>query len=534
MQLTIPFFRGSRPKAEPHLLEMGEARQAVNCRVSTGALEPFRGSTTIRAISRPSVAALTRFGRTNHWLEFQNDVNVVEGPSASDTESTTYFTGDGVPAMTYATIATGGSPPFPAARYILGVPAPEDAPVLAVTGTATGGDETAEARVYVFTYVSARGEEGPPSPPTAMVDVLLGQSVSLTDIPTAPSGNYNITAKRIYRSASASGDASFLLVAEIPVAQVSYTDGLATESLGGILKSGDWYPPHAEMTGLISAGNGVLAGFYGKELFLSEPYHPHAWPYGLTMTQPIVGLVAVRGGLVVATTGQPVIVSFTHPGAASQFTIETARACVAKRSMVDMGDFAIFATGDGLVAVDGSGNAPLITQGVLDRYQWQRLNPHTMHAYRKENWYVCFYQGVAGNGGFAITAQGNEFIQFDFYATAGYSDPQTGDLYLVIGSNIVRWDDNAAALIPYVWRSGSVPLASPVNISCARIEATGYPLTFRLYDDDTDSLILTRTVSNSQPFWLPSSFVVQKYSVELIGTAKIKRVMLADSMEGLA
>jgi hypothetical protein len=289
------------------------------------------------------------------------------------------------------------------------------------------------------------------------------------------------------------------------------------------------------MIGLIDAGNGVMAGFTGKDLWLSEPFKPHAWPYNLTMNNSIVGLVAVRGGLVVATTGKPVLVSFTHPGAATQNEVETARACASKRSMVDMGDFALFATGDGLVAVDGSGSAPFITQNILDKYQWQRLNPSTMHAYRKEDWYICFYQGMDGNGGFAITASGSEFFELGFYASAGYSDPQTGALYLVIGGNIVLWDDNAAAPIPYVWRSGSVPLARPTNLSCARIDATGFPVTFKLYNDDTDTVVHTRVVASNDPFWLPPDVrLLQKYSIQIEGTGKIKRVMVADTMGALA
>ena len=73
--------------------------------------------------------------------------------------------------------------------------------------------------------------------------------------------------------------------------------------------------------------------------------------------------------------GEPSIVSFTNPAAAAQAEIENPRACVSKRSMVEMGDFDLYATADGLVAVDGSGNAPLITASVIDRYEWKRLNP---------------------------------------------------------------------------------------------------------------------------------------------------------------
>lgn len=529
--MNINFFRGARPKLEPHLLETGEAQKAVNCRLQTGALEPFRGQSLVQAASLGSVATIYKYGDTNFWFEFADDVDIAEGPIASDTESTTYFTGDGVPAMTYASIATAGAAPYPSNRYRLGLPEPSDTFIANVTGTANDVDDNEDSRAYVITYVSARGEEGPPSLPSDIVDVLLGQSVAITNIPTAPSGNYNVTSKRIYRTSSASGDTDYLFVAEIPVAQTSYTDSVASENLGEVLPSINWYAPNPDMKGLISCSNGVMAGFNGKELYLSESNLPHAWPYTVVMDRPIVGIVSVRGGVVVATDGRPVIVAFTNPAAAAQYEIESARACVSKRSMVDMGEFAVYATGEGLVAVDSAGNAPLITQNVIDWYDWKQFNPETIHAYRKENWYVAFYQGQNGNGGFAITAQGDAFIELDFYADAGYVDPKTGELYLLIDGNIVKWDADENAPLTYTWTSWESLQSRSMNLAAARVEADSYPVTFRLYSGD--QLIHTEAVASGEPFWLPEDTFLRRYHVELEGTAKIKGVYVSDTFEGV-
>lgn len=529
--LDISFFRGARPKIQPHLLESGEAAKAVNCRLDTGALRSFRGPTTIQATSVANVKTIHKYGDTAFWFEFTDDVNVAEGPIASDTETTTYFTGNGYPSITFSSIATAGLGPYPSNKYRLGVPAPATALVATVAGIANADDELPDSRAYLVTYVSARGEEGPPSTPTAVVDVFDGQSVNLTTIPTAPTGNYNIQTKRIYRTSTASGDTSFQFVAEIPVAQDTYSDTTLSEFLGEVLPSLEWYPPPEGMIGLISCANGVMAGFKGKDYYLSEPYLPHAWPYRFTVNEPIVGLVSIRGGLVVATTGQPVLVSFTNPAAASQMEIESPRSCVSKRSMVDMGDYAIFATAEGLVAVDGSGQSPLITQNVIDQYEWQRLNPSTMHAYRLENWYVCFYQGQAGNKGFAITASGDGFIELDFYATAGYTDKSTAALYLVINNNIVKWDDDAVNLLTYTWRSGTVLLPKPKNMAVARIDAESYPVNFVLLSDD--SILYSKTVNSSDPFWLPGNYLTRRYDIELSGSATVRSVIVAESIEEL-
>ena len=126
--IDISFFRGAKPKIQPHLLDVGEAQKAVNCRLQSGGLRAFRDSTLIQALALPAASTIHKFGETDFWLEFANDANAVEGPVASDTESTTYFTGDGLPAMTYASIATSGAAPYPTNRYTLGIPAPELAP----------------------------------------------------------------------------------------------------------------------------------------------------------------------------------------------------------------------------------------------------------------------------------------------------------------------------------------------------------------------------------------------------------------------
>lgn len=535
-QIDLSFFRGARPKQESHLLNDGEAQRAVNCRLQSGALQPFRGSTLIRAISRASVLTLHRFGNTAEWFEFAGDVDAAEGPLPSDTETTTYFTGDGEPAMTYAGLATTGLPPYPANRYALGIPAPATPMTVAKSGTPDPDDTSADSRTYTFTYVSARGEEGPPAPATAVIDVFDGETVNLSDIATAPTGNYNITHKRLYRTSTASGDTEFLFVAEILVSAITYDDALSGDALGEVLPSYEWYPPPSDMKGLTACENGVMAGFSGKEFCLSESYLPHAWPpgYRVTLDQPIVGIVAVRGGAIVATTGQPAVISFTNPAGAAQSDIENPRACVSKRSMVDMGDYALYATADGLVAVDGAGNAPVITASVIDRYDWKALNPETIHAYRLDSWYVGFYQGAAGNGGFAINAQGEGYVELDFYADAGFSDPDDGQLYLVVGGNIVRWDDDAAATLDYLWRSGTFLVGRPANLAAARVDADSYPavadasLVIKLYADDV--LVHTQQVTSSTPFRLPANYLARRFEIEVSGSRTVRRITMADSM----
>ena len=538
--IDISAFQGAKPVLEPHLLQPGEAHDAINCRILSGGLAPFEGATQVQALTLAGAQTIARFGQTSYWFEFAGDVDCWEGPVPSDTESTTYFTGDGVPAMTYASIATSGSGTYPSNRYALGIPAPTTSMNATVTGTADPNDLNPESRAYVFTYVSARGEEGPPSLPTSIVDVYLNQSVALSSIPTVPTGNYQIATKRIYRTASATGDTQYQFVAEIPASQTTYTDSIATSALGEVLPSSSWYPPPSAMIGLTKCENGVFAGFDGKTLCLSYPYLPHAWPpeYQITTNEPIVGLTAIQGGLIVSTTGRPEIVLFTDPAAASRTIIDQTRPCVSKRSMVDMGQYAVYASPDGLVSVNTGGSASLITYNVIDPYVWRTLSPSTMRGYRLYDWYVCFYDNGTTQGGFIITAQGGQFSWLDFYADAGYSDPQTGRLYLVINNNIVEWDQDTANLLTYQWTSGDFLTGRLANAGAARVDAESYPgshdttLVFELFADGAS--VYSLQVTSAEPFRLPGNYLARRFAVKLSGTRTVRRVLIGETVEEVA
>ena len=79
-------------------------------------------------------------------------------------------------------------PLIPTTTYRLGVPAPDGAPTVAVSGTGNEGaiDITT---AYVYTFVTEFGEEGPPSPPSEFVEFEEGQTRTVT-LPSLHTGNY--------------------------------------------------------------------------------------------------------------------------------------------------------------------------------------------------------------------------------------------------------------------------------------------------------------------------------------------------------
>jgi hypothetical protein len=534
MIIKVDKFGGMAPKIDPLLLPDHLAQSALDCKLGSGTLRAWKAPLSVVTPSKVGTKQSIYLYGGQYWFHWLEDVDVVRGPIAGDAFERTYWTGDGAPKVTDSSIATaGGGTGYPNNSWALGIPAPATPPSVAVVGSATSSDPALlETRQYVVTYVSGYGEEGAPCDLTAAVDVWPGQSVNLSSIPVAPVGNYNITSKRIYRTnTNSSGDALLQLVAEIGIATTTYSDTKTGAQLGEVIPSADtengilWSVPPTGLKGLISLPNGSLAGFVGNELCFSEPYQPHAWPgvYRVTLDHPIVAIAAFGNSILVTTTNLPYIVTGSDPLNMSVERLEVGQSCVSKRSMVDMGYYCIYAAPDGLALV-GSGRAEIITKDVLDFDYWQGLNPSSIHGYLFDSLYVGFYNN-GNTGGFIFDPKSGDFTLISTYATAGYTDPATGDLYLCVNGVIVKWDAGATYSTP-VWKSKPWLAPRPTNFGAAQVFAPAYPVTLKVYADGT--LKHTQTVASSAPFRLPAGFLADKWEFE--ATGEVTSIAMASTM----
>lgn len=161
-------FWGESPKIAPRLLPEGAAQAAVNLRLTSGRIDPVFYPLEVNAVLRAGIKTIYRMydHEGDYWLNWASDVDVVKGPIAGDTTFRTYFASDDFePRVTNLSLVKSGGPPYPQLWYVLGVTPPKSAP----TATATGGASTEESRAYVYTYVTAWGEESAPSPASVVV-----------------------------------------------------------------------------------------------------------------------------------------------------------------------------------------------------------------------------------------------------------------------------------------------------------------------------------------------------------------------------
>ena len=413
---TLTTFGGKAPKVYARLLPQDMAQTAENVRLDSGRLEPWKDNTTIDAPSALSgtISAQTKslFKYSDSlWIAHDDEVDFVRSPIAEDPWERIYTTGDTYPRMTTAALAVGNG-----TYYKLGLPDPTAITSVTLSTTTKEDEEVPQSRSYLYTYVSAYGEEGSGSSPLVsnIVDVYSDQTATIT-FPSAPDGNHNITKRRLYRTDS---NGVYRRVKEVASTSTSTTDNLEESLLGEEIPTSNFIAPPDEtasdhkdgsMLGLTSLPNGILAGFAGQTVCFSEAFQPHAFPedYKLTVKSDIVALAPLQTGVLVLTKGKPAIIQGLDPAAMSMTEIDSTLSCVSKRSVVDMGDAVIYASPDGLVLASESG-LQLITESLFTRDQWQEFQPTSIIGFYYEGHYVGFYSASGSNKGFIFDPRGGK------------------------------------------------------------------------------------------------------------------------------
>ena len=532
--ISVKAFNGMRPLVKPRLLGDGDAQVAQNARLISGSLEPLRGTTTLKSTSIFAPKTIFRYGssatETNYWLEFANDTDVMRSPIPNDSYDRLYWT-DGINPPKYApnSLVLSGSS-YPGASYTLGIPMPGQPAI--TSSTAATADKVPETRTYVVTFVSAYGEEGPPSDASALVSLDPSHSVTVT-LPGAPSGNYNITLKRIYRSSTVGNQAQFQYVAEVPVAQGSYVDAIAQADLGEVLPSEGWVAPPTDLKGLRMMANGAAVGFSGRTVYLSEPNMPHAWPHKYTIDFDIVGIATFGQTVAVLTNAFPFLLQGADPAAMTPTKLEIPQACVSKRSIVETGDGVIYASPDGLVSL-GAG-IDVITKGMFSRDQWQAYAPSSMDTYLYNGRIHLLYNNGTTRGILVIdgTGQGAALTTCTYNSsvamTAGYYDATTDTLYLAQNGSIMRFDRGNTTMA--TWRSKLFRLPFQQNMAVAQVRAASYPVILRVYADG--ALKSETTVSSAEHFTLPGGFRALDWEFEIDASSEVSEINLATSVAEL-
>jgi hypothetical protein len=533
----IDVFSGKAPKVSGRLLPQDMAQTANNVKLESGQLRPWKDNHSQSSTFSASTQSLFKYS-SSHWFSSTSDVDYLRSPIAEDPHGRVYWTGETYPKMANATTAVSGSGTYPGSSFRLGLIKPAK-PTPVVSGTANEGAEDISL-AYVVTWVSTYGEESVPSDVTTadIVTFKAGQTKTIT-FPSQPTGSYALTdAKwRLYRT-NINGEFQHLIDAAFGT--TSYVDAIEDSNLGELLQTSDWDAPPDEVTadhpdgqlkGLVALPNGIFAGFSGQTVCISEPFMPHAFPksYQLTTKDDIVALAAIGNGLLVTTKNKPCLITGSDSASMSMIEMDSNQSCVSKRSMVDMGDYAIYASPDGLIMA-GSQGIQVITESVITRDQWQALVPSTISGYFYEGRYVGFYNDGSNQKGFVFDPRGgkNALTDLDFYAHAGFNDKEADKLYLLISGTLYEFNASTN-LRTYTWKSKKFYFDRPISPAVAKVDADSYSsnITFKLYADG--ALKHTQAVGSSNMFRLPSGYRAKQIEVQLEGTQDVNHVCVYES-----
>lgn len=396
-----------------------------------------------------------------------------------------------------------------------------------------GEDRTETTAVYIETYVTDWGEESQPSAASALTTCDENDTRTVT-CSAAPSGR-NITKRRLYRSATGTQASAFKLQGEYPIATTVIVDDKEDKLLTDVCATTGWLEPPATLKGLVGGPNGMMLGFVDRTLYACEPYHPYAFPakYDKPLAHPIVGIVAVGQSFFVGTVSRPYLVSGTDAASLSEELISSEVPCSSARSMVAIGNAVVYASPYGLALYE-NGKVVIVSDGVIDRKEWETYNPQTMRAAEWDGMYVAFFtKADSTKAGLIFDFKARAFSYLDQGADAVFADK--AGLYALLGTTIYDLFPVAGAGRTGKWYSKTFRLARPQSFGWLMLDfsgrASGTPTaTVRIYADGV--LLDTATMSGTDPVRLPPGRF-HDWRVEVESTSPIDGVVLASSVEEL-
>ncbi|EKZ6376938.1 hypothetical protein RE069_004068 [Klebsiella aerogenes] len=548
MNIDITNMGGEVPRDADGLLPQKNATYAENCYFDRGVITPLMDD--VDADMAFTFTPVTIFHYYDDWwFAWDEEVDVIRSPIAQDPYNRIYYTDGSYPKVTSADIALVGDV-LPSAYYHLGVPAPETAIGISAVTPPNDDDGNAiidsdstndETRYYCETYVTGYGEEGPPGPASAAVEITVPDSSVTLSLAGPPSGNYNITRRRIYRTVTTTSDAEFMEVAELDIAVTSFTDSLTSDELTATLETEDYLMPPADMIGLCAMNNGISVGFAGNEIMFSMAYLPYAWPdaYKLSTYDNIVAIASIDTAVVAGTEGIPVVFSGITPSNISDTPVQLNQACLSKRSMVSMLGYVLYAGPSGIIKITSAGKGAVATANVLTRDQWQEFNPGTIRAWAIGGNYVGLYDyDDDGDGvydtvkGFIYDPNNNDIRRLTTTWDAAYADPKSDLLYVAKGDELYI-SQAARTAISMRWRSKIFHVPQGTSFSVCRVMSPSViQVGVRFYVEGTMVSQLPPGSIVENIFRLPV-MAGSKWQAEVYGYAQVDRITLAESMTEL-
>jgi hypothetical protein len=479
-------FGGIRPRMSARLLPNNAAVTAENTKLLEGELRGYHNPTIMQDLSsfgftvgRAYRIPASVTGTVDAWLAFESpNTDIVRSPVLNDEFNRYYWASDDGDPMynTLARITAGNSGAN--APWLLGVPEPANS----LTVGQSGGSGVTETRSYVYTFVTAYNEEGPPSNPTTFTGYANSTSWNLSGGSTSWTGGalVNVAYVNIYRTVPNSTNPAFFFVDQVAIAtwisdSGTYTDVIpdVTVVLNNTLDFVDNFPPPANMEGIALMPGGFMLGFQGRNLLMTEPYLPWAWnpTYNLATEFEIVGIVIWSQTAIICTTSNLYLGSGSTPDAFTLQKLDGVTPCLSRRGIVSTVSGAYFPTVDGLAMFNVNG-LNTITQPILTKEEWATFSPTTLIAAQLGLQYIAWSSTTNGMQ-INPTENSAEMATITAFSdvTAVETDRYTGNPYIVVNNVAMDWDPNGAERLYWHWLSKQAQLPQYLNFGAFKIKA---------------------------------------------------------------
>lgn len=544
--VTVTAFAGSTPRRADHLVPLGHAARAIDCRLESGALDSWREPRPVA--TAPADAKSTYQAFNCCWLSSTECASWAEGSTEQRHVFATQY--NGVPYPVRIVLNDLCEP----TAYRLGLPCPTGR-LSTNRGTSTGAllaaaNKASTPRAYAYQYEDSFGNRSALSEPSLDVMVADGSAVQVTgwDI---PAGGWDIQRIVIFRtvagfdSATQEGantlDSAWMEVAKVPASALSYVDTRRDMDLDEALVEDVVTPPPAELRGItwIRSMN-CLVGFAGRELWFSDNNDYHNWPYRLLLDDTIKAIVESNDVVYVATDGAPYVV----PGAVDCANAGCRRAVRMPeplplvgggfRSMIALPSGAVYPTHQGLVYLTGNRAPVILSAQHYGQEDWHALHPDTMRgAYFEGRLYLFFRRGafcLAVRDGAGTAAELDHHTELSLRPTDAFVT-RLGRFMLRVGDQLVEWDRGANRM-PHRYESGALQTGVPVNFGALQVllEPLGAERVTYTVDGFTE---FDETLHTSEAHVLPQWATGQTFRWVLEGTARVMRFSIAPSLKEL-